>query len=463
MPPTLALSIWLVLLLLLFYFDPGKVQGTSPALWVPVIWITIVASRLPSQWFGYQAGSEAQALESGNPLDRLVFLLLILLSVGILASRRFRWSAFVSQNAMLIAFLAFALLSVLWSDFAFVSLKRWFRDLGNYLVILVILSDPRPLEAARTVLRRVGYLLVPLSIILIKYYPAIGKQYSEWSGENYFVGVGTSKNMLGAICLFSGIVFLWDVVSRWPERRDRRVRRTILVDLAFIGMTLWLTNLAKSATSEVGLAIGSFVILISGSKAFKRHPGFFKTLVVSMFPLYLILAFGFNLSGDFAGAVGRNPTLTGRTLIWQAVLSLDKSPLVGVGYASFWLGPRLLQVWKVVRGINEAHNGYLEIYLDLGLIGVALLLGFLISGYRNISRELANGSPLAPLKLALWTTALFYNMTESAFKFHLLWIALLLSVLAVPSRVDEKAVAPSFVGNRAQLQRVPLKAASFRR
>ena len=67
-------------------------------------------------------------------------------------------------------FLLFALLSVLWSDFPLVALKRWFRDLGNYLVILVVLSDPRPLEAVRALLRRLCYLLIPLSILLVKYY-----------------------------------------------------------------------------------------------------------------------------------------------------------------------------------------------------------------------------------------------------------------------------------------------------
>jgi exopolysaccharide production protein ExoQ len=466
MASTIALLLWLILLLALLCFDPAREPGTSLALWVPLIWIFIVASRLPSQWLGVNTAAASQALEDGNPLDRAVLAILIALAIGILISRSFRWSAFFTRNIFLSAFLFFALISVCWSDFPLIALKRWFRDLGNYLVILVILSDPRPLEAVRTVLRRLGYLLVPLSIVLIKYYPWIGKQFDQWSGENYFVGVATSKNMLGAVCLVSGIFFFWDTVTRWSNRKERRARRIILVDLAFIAMTLWLLNLAGSATSGVCLAVGCVVILMVRSRAFKRQPSFFKTLISLSFPVYLILAFVFDLNGELAGAVGRNPTLTDRTLIWSSVLSLQTNPVFGIGYGSFWLGSRLASVWGVIGGINEAHNGYLEVYLDLGLIGLALIIGFLICSYRNISRELDEGSTLAPLSMAFWTVALFYNMTEAAFKIHLMWLALLLAALAIPARADEQMVTAASFGNAgapSRFERAPLKSVSLRR
>src|SRR5271167_2450198 len=61
MPPSLALFLWLILLVALLRFDPGKDAGTSPALWVPLIWMFILGTRLPSQWLGGQVGSVAQA------------------------------------------------------------------------------------------------------------------------------------------------------------------------------------------------------------------------------------------------------------------------------------------------------------------------------------------------------------------------------------------------------------------
>lgn len=440
MPPLLALLIWFILLLALLSFDPAKKRGTSLALWLPVIWMFIVASRLPSQWAGYQVvGSSAQALQEGNPLDRTVWLLLIALAIGVLFSRSFRWSDFFVRNLALMAFLSFALLSVVWSGFPLITFKRWFRDLGGYLVILIVLSDPRPLEAVRTVLRRLCYLLIPLSIVLIKYYIGLSRQYLPWSGETQYVGVATSKNMLGVICLISGIFFFWDTVTRWSERKDRRTRRIILVNLAFMAMTFWLLHLARSATSSVCLVIGCLVIAVAHTKAGKRHPGFLKTLVPASFFLYMILAMGFDMSGDLNRAIGRQADFTDRTQIWHVLLGMRTNPLVGTGYESFWLGSRLQTFW-VASGIHvsEAHNGYLEVYLELGVVGLFLLCVFLVTSYRRICKRLKSFTDAGSLELATWVVLLFYNVTEAAFGRSLLWMVLLFGAMSVPERVRNR-------------------------
>src|SRR5580704_3906089 len=157
MPPSIALLLWFALLLLLLRFDPAKEAGTNLALWAPLMWVFFVGSRLPSQWLEGQLGTTAGAFEEGNPLDRAVFTGLILLMAGILISRSFNWGGFFARNFFLMAFLAFALVSILWSDFPFVAFKRWFRDLGSYLAVLVVLSDPAPLNAVRTLFRRFCY------------------------------------------------------------------------------------------------------------------------------------------------------------------------------------------------------------------------------------------------------------------------------------------------------------------
>jgi exopolysaccharide production protein ExoQ len=88
--------------------------------------------------------------------------------------------------------------------------------------------------------------------------------------------------------------------------------------------------------------------------------------------------------------VGRNPNLTDRTLIWKVLLNRHTNPLIGTGYGSFWLDPRLDRLWeqKEAAGLNEAHNGYLGVYLNLGIIGLSLLTAFLISSYRTICKRL---------------------------------------------------------------------------
>ncbi len=439
MPPTLALGLWFILLLALLRFDPNKAAGAAVALWIPVIWMFIQGSRLPSQWLGGGLGQSASALEEGNPLDRTFFVVLISLAIAILISRSFRWSSFFTRNWALTAFLLFSLLSVCWSDFPFVAFKRWFRDLGNYLMILVVLSDPHPLEAIQTFLRRVCYLLVPLSVVLIKYFPQLGKQYSYFTGANYYVGVTTGKNLLGVVCLISGMFFFWDTIIRWPERKRKHAKRIIFVNIALLAMTLWLLNLASSATARVCLALGCLVIAAAHSKPGKRHRAFLKAVIPASFCLYLILAFGFNLNGDMAGAVGKDPTLTDRTKIWSIVLSMHSNPIIGTGYESFWMGSRLEYFWQRGLGdINEAHNGFLEVYLNLGLIGLSLIVWFLISSYQTICKRLRPFSDLASLTLAIWITMLFYCVTEAGFRSGLMWLVLLLAGISVPKRAESR-------------------------
>jgi O-antigen ligase len=148
-----------------------------------------------------------------------------------------------------------------------------------------------------------------------------------------------------------------------------------------------------------------------------------------------------------AQAIGKDPTLTDRTKIWAFVLGMHTNPLVGTGYQSFWLGPRLEYFWEFsgLGHINEAHNGYLEVYLELGLIGVFVLLGFLVAGYRTICRGLTSGSDTAILGMATWLTLLFYNMSEAAFENGLLWTMLMFGAISLPKRIKERVpTKPAF-------------------
>lgn len=467
MPPSLALFLWLVLLLALLRFDPANNPQTSLALWVPLIWMFFVASRLPSQWLGGGIQEASQALEEGNVLDRSVLIALILLAIGILALRSFNWGGFFVRNFALVAFLSFALMSVFWSDFPFVAMKRWFRDFGDYLIILVVISDRHPAEAIGMMFRRLSYLLISLSILLFKYYPQLGRQYTIWEGTTMYVGATTSKNMLGVVCLISGIFFFWDTLTRWPLRKDRRTRRIIFVNVAFLTMTLWVLNLANSATSRICLVLGCMVIAAAQFRAMKRHPAFLKILIPMCFCLYVILEYGFGINAQLAEAVGRNPTLTGRTDLWKFLLSMHTNPLFGTGYDSFWLGPRLEFIWRKFYLFNEAHNGYLDVYLNLGLIGLSLLLVYLIASYQRICRRLAAGSSLALLSLALWTVLLFYNVTEAAFRgSQLMWLTFLMGAIVIPERAKDRVhgvAAPQYASALKSFQRLPLESPGLRR
>jgi exopolysaccharide production protein ExoQ len=435
MTPYLALFLWFVMLVGLFWFDPAKEPKVSTALWVPLIFLFFMASRQPAQWLGGgvsspDAATMNSALEEGDPLNRTVLVVLFILGIAILASRSFRWGNFFRRNWVLIAYLLFALLSVLWSDFPLPAFKKWFRDLGNFVMILVVISDSRPLEALSTLLRRLGYLLLPLSVVMIKYFPDLARQFDPWTGEGSYCGATVGKNMLGILCLVCGIYFFWDTVVRWPHRKNRAQKRAILVNGVLTYLTWWLLTTCNSATSMACLIIAYVVVLAAHSKAIQRNPRILSVAVPVILLTYMLLFFGLGLSGMFAGAVGRT-SLSGRNEIWQIVLSQHTNPLFGTGYESFWLGPRLESIWAQGWAINEAHNGYLEVYLNLGYVGLFLLLLFMAAVYRNICKKLRPFSSTGSFSLAIWVAFAFHNTTEADFRTGVMWFVFALVALAV--------------------------------
>jgi O-antigen ligase len=119
--------------------------------------------------------------------------------------------------------------------------------------------------------------------------------------------------------------------------------------------------------------------------------------------------------GAIAGIVGRDVTLTGRTLIWEQALGMGTNPVLGTGFASTWLTEKGMALADSMGGLSHAHNGYLETYLHSGWIGVLLLLAVLYMAGRNASRQLSASTVAGHLFIALFLSGLLYNYTEVAF------------------------------------------------
>jgi len=144
----------------------------------------------------------------------------------------------------------------------------------------------------------------------------------------------------------------------------------------------------------------------------------------------LVLALGGGASA--AAALGRNSTLTGRTDIWAAVIPMAANPLIGAGFESFWLNPLVHQRLDALipnLPLNEAHDGYLEVYLNLGWVGVLLIVLLLTDAYRRAVKAFRHEPAFGSLLLAYVLTAATYNITEAGFRLlSITWIFLLLSV-----------------------------------
>lgn len=78
---------------------------------------------------------------------------------------------------------------------------------------LIIITDPNPQDALRIVMKRCAFLMMPLSVLFIKYYPEYGRYFDQWTGQAYNSGVTLNKNELGYGCMLFGIFFFWNFLA----------------------------------------------------------------------------------------------------------------------------------------------------------------------------------------------------------------------------------------------------------
>ncbi len=89
-----------------------------------------------------------------------------------------------------------------------------------------------------------------------------------------------------------------------------------------------------------------------------------------------------------------------------------------------------LRGFRDLSNLNSAHDGYVEVYLDLGLVGVCLIVLILLSGYQRASRAFQHNPEFGSLMLVCIATATFYSVTEVGFRILApSWIFLLLGVV----------------------------------
>src|SRR6266853_301797 len=266
LPPIVASFLTIAFIVFLFRRDIRERPNVSGALWLPLIWLMIGCSRGFSQWlniFGLPVAG-ASSVEEGSPVDAWFFFALIIAGSCVLIKRQVRLSEIIRNNGWLIAFLLYCFISIAWSDFPFVAFKRWIKILGHPIMALIILTEPDPEEALTRLMKRCAYVIVPVSILFIKYYPQLGRGFDQWSGSAVNTGITTNKNALGGDCLILGFFFFWYLLQTWLRERGKPRRNELLLTGGFLLAIWWLLSMAHSSTSLVSLFVSVVMVAILG-------------------------------------------------------------------------------------------------------------------------------------------------------------------------------------------------------
>lgn len=446
MPPRIAAFLTILFILFLFIRESRKGQKYSSALWLPVMWMAITGTRFVGQWINI-GGLNGSNYTDGSVIDALYFLALILIGIYILLRRRVSLGEFSKNNRWMVVFFVYCFLSIAWSDFPFIAFKRFIKILGHPVMALIIITDRDPENALRIVMKRCAFIMMLLSVLFIKYYPEYGKYYDPWTGYSYSSGVTLNKNELGYGCMLFGIFFYWNLlialrINKWQIKIEE-----LLLSIGFLYIIGWLWYMAQSATSLTTFMIGIVTIKILGFHFVNKR--FIGTYFIVAILLVIWAELSFHIYETLVELLGRDPSLTDRTGVWIDVFALVSNPIFGMGFESFWLGPRLDILWsKWWWQPNQAHNGYIETYLNLGIVGVFLLLGLLISTFRKISKQLTTDFNFSRLRFGFLLAIIFYNYTEAAFKaVHLVWTVFHIIAIDYPKRATQSETEQSIKNN----------------
>jgi O-antigen ligase len=325
---------------------------------------------------------------------------------------------------------------------------------GDLAMVLIVLTDLNPRGAFKRFLAWPTFLLVPLSVLFIKYIPSLGRGYTRWTNEPVFIGVTYNKNLLGIICVVWGLGLIW---SFREELRDRTVTaQSFVISGVLLAMVLWLLKTAHSATSLGCFAIGCFLMIWTSIPVVARRPLLVHIAAAATIGVSFAVLFG-GVGTDALDVLGKDSTLTGRTELWEKLFKMTDNPILGTGFESFWLGPRLETLWaQYWWQPNQAHNGYIEAYINLGWIGVAALVAMIVTAYRRSVAAIYGGDQDGSLRLAYVVIAIIHNFTEASFRMqNLVWIIFLFALIGIPMRGALRARGSAA---RSKLRVVPVTA-----
>ena len=430
MPPKLALFICIIYVFLLLRLEHKQAPNVSWVLWIPTCWMLVIASKPLGTWLGSGGG------DGGSPLDQVFLIAILCLGLSILVSRKFGFSLAMKENNALMLLIFYMLVSVFWSEFLFDSIKRWIREFIAIIMAFLVRSEKDPRQAMQSLFKRTIYILIPFSLILIKYFPEYGIQYRSMGGQMW-IGVAMQKNGLGRLCIIAAFYLIWTLVRRW-KRIDIPVgKHQTHADLAVLILTLIIMSgpggqYSATALTSLGIGLIAFVGLLWTQK---------HRIILGANSLTIIMAFIFVLGAlqpflggsflkDTAANFGRDVTLTGRTEIWASLLpDVMQQPIFGSGFASFWS-----PMAKNFHNIGEAHSGYLDVLLDTGFLGLIFLATFLLSCCRKAQRVLLHDYEWGSLSICFLLMTMIHNITESSFNSFTTPLPAILLFLAVISR-----------------------------
>ncbi|NET86178.1 MAG: O-antigen ligase family protein, partial [Moorea sp. SIO1F2] len=373
---------------------------------------------------GRSEGDVIQEFDSS--LSRLLFVLIYLVTFFLLTLRWKKVLYVLSKDRWLSLLVGIAVVSIFWSSEPTTTINRAVALIGTTL-FGVYLASRYTIKEQLEMLGWAFGVAVLLSFMFIVALPKYGIMGGVHAGT--WRGIYVHKNVLGKVMVPSAVVFLLLAI---------RGKKNNLLFWGGFGFSVILLLFTTSKTALVSL-----IIMLLSLYLYRMLRWRYDLLIPTIFAMTTfggsVLIWLLDNADALLGAIGKDATLTGRTELWPFVLDMiNKQPWLGYGYGSFWNGfnGESAYVWRAVLWpAPNAHNGLLDLWLALGILGVSIyLIGFSFSLLRAIAwlRVSKTSENLWPLLFLTYTV--LANITETSVMiqnniFWVLYTSVALSVL----------------------------------
>ncbi|MBU3111050.1 O-antigen ligase family protein [Clostridium lacusfryxellense] len=357
-----------------------------------------------------QGGVEYDTV-NGDIFMQMIWICIYLITVILIILKWERVKNKIFGNKWIGLLIIFAFLSIIWSASPAMTFRRCIALLFTQL-IGTYLYAAYGLEGILDMLRWTFGLSIFLCLIFSIFFPLYGRHY-DGIFDGVWKGIYTHKNSLGQFMVFSTTVW---VISILDSLKTSKFRVCIYSIFTLLSVFLVLKSESKTSLVLIPIILSVIPVCLIIRRSLKLVIGISMTLIpISGYMFYLY----FNNIQDLIVDMGKNMTLSGRTSIWEIVIQAIKmKPLFGYGYGAFWQGfkgPSEFICNTMGLNVPSAHNGYLNLTLELGCIGLFIFIISLITNLVQmliIQRFYNNYIVMFPLICLMFIV--FFNITESS-------------------------------------------------
>ncbi len=361
-------------------------QSVRPVSRLVISWILMIPLVYFASWgsFWFQAEANDNSLMQGNgslvrtsaTAGNAAVALIVFTIIAILVFPRALSVVEVGRKDKIFALLAtLALLSCAWSQFPLRTIEYSLCLGGNTLFAFYLCRrfNSRQLLALSLML---GWCCLVVSIMLALFVPRYGLSHLDGTGS--WRGIYPGKNVCSEMTVFLLTAAFFAPTTGLFSKLFR---------ILYTVLSILLVLMTQSATGKI-LLVGLFAFLIVVIVLHRLNlRGKAVVLIVACAMAFSLVAVGFSYEGEISYLLGKDPTLSGRTQIWGAVMaSATKRLILGYGYMAFFSGlngENANASFSAGSIIGHAHNGLLEIWIELGLLGSALVVYCLVRTFKN--------------------------------------------------------------------------------